>query len=81
MTISYDHEADVLYITFERSASSSYIYMENENGDVLRLDTDTKRVVGCTIPYFSTRTDGVKITVPEVGEALFSVSAEALVSA
>jgi uncharacterized protein YuzE len=80
MTMSYDRAADVLYVTFEKSASGSYIYVENENGDVLRMDRDTKRVVGCTIPCFLRRASISKVTVPEVGDVPFNALAEELLT-
>jgi uncharacterized protein YuzE len=80
MTLSYDKEADVLYVTFEGLPNQSYVYVENENGDVLRLDKKSKRVVGCTIPFFSRRAMKRRVTVPEVGRVPFNESARNLVS-
>jgi uncharacterized protein YuzE len=80
MTFSYDREADVLYISFEKRPSGSYVYVENENGDVLRLDRDTKRVIGCTIPHFSRRSSAAKLAILEVGEIPFNVQAEELLA-
>jgi uncharacterized protein YuzE len=80
MILSYDKDADVLYVTFERPPESSYVYVENECGDVLRLDKTTKKVIGCTIPYFSLRTKDNKIEIPEVGSIAFNEAAENLVS-
>ena len=80
MTLSYDKDADVLYVTFERLPHQSYIYVENENGDVLRVDKKSKRVVGCTIPFFSKRTMKQKVTVPEVGRVPFNEFTKELVS-
>jgi hypothetical protein len=81
MTLSYDQSADVLYVTFERLPQQNCIYVENEQGDVLRLDKYTKRVVGCTIPFFSERAAKGKVTVPEIGEVPFNRYAEGLLSA
>lgn len=80
MTLSYDKEADVLYVAFDRLPGAPYLYVENANGDVLRLDKESKRVVGCTILFFSKRAVGDKVNVPEVGEVKFSPSAEELLS-
>lgn len=81
MTLSYDHEADVLYVTFDRRPGQAYIYVENQNGDVLRLDKETRQVVGCTIPFFSKRTADTKVTIPEIGIVPFNASTEDLVTA
>lgn len=79
MTFSYDKEADVLYVTFDHP-TESYIYVENESGDVLRLDKETKSVVGVTIPFFAKRAAVGPIIVPEVGLVPFNVLAEYLVT-
>ncbi len=80
MTLSYDKGADVLYVTFERLPNQSYVYVENQNGDVLRLDKRSKRVVGCTIQFFSKRAMKKKLNVPEVGCVPFNQSAKELIS-
>ncbi len=80
MTLSYDKDADVLYVTFERLPRQSYVYVENENGDILLVDRKSKRVVGCTIPFFSKRAMKRKVTVPEVGRVPFNEFTEELVS-
>jgi uncharacterized protein YuzE len=80
MTFSYDKAADVLYVTFERLPSQSVIYVENENGDVLRLDRETRRVVGVTIPFFVKRAAQQKVNVPEVSWVPFNDLATELVS-
>lgn len=80
MTLSYDKTADVLYVTFEMVSGESYIYVENENGDILRLDQETRRVVGITLPFFSKRAKAGKITVPEVGTVPFNDYANELIS-
>ena len=72
MTLSYDKRADVLYVSFEQAPAESYIYVENENGDILRLDRESKRVVGITLPFFSKRAKAGKIVVPEVGSVPFN---------
>lgn len=76
MTLSYDKSADVLYITFEQVPAGSYIYTENENGDILRLDRESGKVVGVTLPFFAKRSKAGKITVPEVGTVPFNSFAE-----
>jgi uncharacterized protein YuzE len=80
MTFSYDKPADVMYVTFERLPDQSYVYVENESGDILRLDRTTRRVVGVTIPYFSERLKGNKLEVPEIGAVPFNEMAEELAS-
>jgi len=76
MTLSYDKKADVLYVAFEPAVPGTYIYVENENGDILKLDRNTKQVVGCTIPFFATRAAGGPVVVPEVGPVPFNEVAE-----
>jgi uncharacterized protein YuzE len=77
--LSYDKDADVLYITFEPLAKERCIYVENERGDILRLNKETKRVVGCTIMAFSRRASETLI-IPEIGSVPFNELAAALVS-
>ena len=78
MTASYDKEADVLYITFERLPAEDYVYVENESGDVLRLNKKSGRVVGCTIPYFAKRATQHKLDIPEIGTVPFNDLAKEL---
>ncbi len=78
MKASYDKDADVLYITFEQLPAKQYIYVENENGDILRLNKKSKRVVGCTIPFFSKRATQKKLSIPEIGHVPFNELAKAL---
>ena len=66
MTLSYDSEADVLYVSFEQ-ADEPCLYVENAQGDVLRVTKRTQQVVGCTILHFSARQKEGTITVPEIG--------------
>jgi uncharacterized protein YuzE len=80
MTFSYDKDADVLYVTFERLPEQAYIYVENASGDVLRLDKETRRVVGVTIPFFMKRAAHQKVSVPEVSWVPFNDLAAELVS-
>jgi hypothetical protein len=72
VTLSYDKDADVLYVTFEQLPAHKVLYIENENGDILRLDRESKRVVGCTIPAFSIRCSKGRVVVPEVGPVPFN---------
>ena len=51
MKIVYDGEADVLYVTRGTPEYSDYI--EHSENVILRLDPDTKRLVGITIIGFS----------------------------
>jgi len=79
MTLSYDKHADVLYITFEAMPMDAYIFVENEAGDILKLDRKSRRVVGCTVPGFLARAKQGKVSIPEVGSVPFNDIAEALV--
>jgi hypothetical protein len=72
MRLSYDKLADVLYVTFETLPPEAYIYLENDGGDILRLDRESRRVVGCTIPAFSQRAARGPIVIPEVGPVPFN---------
>ncbi len=80
MKASYDKDGDVLYITFERLPSKDYIYVENESGDILKLNKKSRRVVGCTIPYFSKRAARNKLNIPEIGPVPFNELAKALLA-
>lgn len=80
MTLSYDKDADVLYVTFKYLPNGSAIYIENESGDILRLDKVSKEVVGCTIPAFSRRAAKGPIIIPEIGSVPFNELAAHLVS-
>ncbi len=51
MKIFYDREGDVLYITHGEPEFADYI--EHSEDIILRLDPDTKRLVGVTIIDFS----------------------------
>lgn len=73
MTMSYDKLADVLYVMFEPAPSESYFFVENAEGDVLKVDRASRRVVGCTILSFGARTKrGKAVVVPELGSIPFS---------
>ena len=78
MKASYDKEADVLYITFEQASPEEYLYVENKQGDVLRLNKKSGHVVGCTIPYFSKRAAKHKLHIPEIGHVPFNKLAKSL---
>lgn len=80
MTLSYDKDADVLYVSFERLPGQSYLYVENINGDVLRLDKETRLVVGITIPFFARRSEENPLSIPEIGPVPFNRRADELVS-
>jgi hypothetical protein len=80
VTLLYDKQGDVLYVTFERLPGQKYIYVENKNGDVLRLNKKTQRVVGCTITAFSKRAGIKRLNVPEVGPVPFNELAMQLTS-
>jgi uncharacterized protein YuzE len=80
MTLSYDKIADVLYITFEQVSGESYLYVENDSGDILRVDKDSQKVVGVTLPFFLARAKKGKITIPEVGLVPFNDQALELIS-
>jgi uncharacterized protein YuzE len=80
MTFSYDKAADVLYVTFERLPDQSYIYVENANGDILRLDKGTRRVFGVTIPFFAKRSQKAPISVPEIGPVPFNDHSQELIT-
>lgn len=51
MRIIYDDEADVLYVTFGTPKFTDYV--EHSEDLILRLDPDTKRLVGITVIDFS----------------------------
>ena len=81
MTLSYDKNADVLYVTFEALPAHAYAFVENEAGDVLKVDRRNRRVVGCTIPFFLERAKTGKVTIPEIGAVPFNEIAGQLLSA
>ena len=51
MKVVYDSEADVLYVTRDTPEYTDYV--EHSEDVILRLDPDTKRLVGVTIIGFS----------------------------
>lgn len=81
MTFSYDGKSDVLYVTFEALPPRAYAYVENENGDVLKIDRVSRRVVGCTIPFFQERAKSGSVVIPEIGAVPFNEIADQLLSA
>lgn len=72
MTFSYDKAADVLYVTFDTVPARSYVYIENATGDILRLDKNSGRVIGVTIPAFAERCARGRVVIPEVGSVPFN---------
>lgn len=80
MTLSYDRDADVLYITFERLSNRSCVYVENDSGDILRLDKRDGQIVGCTIPFFLKRAAKGKFEIPEISSVPFNDLAKALIA-
>jgi uncharacterized protein YuzE len=66
MKISYDEQADVLYLRFE-DVDAVCDYIEPTPGAVLRVNPATGRIVGCTIIAFQERLQkSGKIVVPEI---------------
>jgi uncharacterized protein YuzE len=81
MRLSYDAIGDVLYIAFETLPPGKYIVIENEQGDVLKIDPETKRVIGCSILSFKLRSRRGNIQIPEIGSVPFNDMAAELLSA
>lgn len=77
MTFNYDDDADVLYVTFEEFEGKES-YVENNNGDVLRLDPATGKIIGVTIPFFLRRSEMGTIEIPEIGIVPFNTLARKL---
>jgi uncharacterized protein YuzE len=78
MKFSYDDDADVLYIKFA-DAPGRVTYIENENGDILRLNKATGEIVGVTIQLFMRRIKGGEaINIPEVGIIPFNSIVDSL---
>jgi uncharacterized protein YuzE len=70
MRVTYSNDVDMLYISFTPPAGR-VASVENGNGDLLRIDTSTGKIVGVTIQLFLYRTgNGEKIEVPEIGFSL-----------
>jgi len=53
MSITYDKDSDVVYITFGKSRPA--IASEVEEGDFIRFDPATNEILGITLQYFSER--------------------------
>ena len=79
MTFSYDAKADVLYVTFEKIQRPA-LYIENETGDILRIDEQSGKIVGCTVLFFLHRAKDGPISVPEVGVVPFNQIASSLLN-
>jgi uncharacterized protein YuzE len=80
MKLSYNPDSDVLYVTFGRRPPKGSVFIENRNGDIIRLDKKTRKVIGCTIPFFSRRAGKDGIPIPEIGDVPFNRSAKRLAS-
>jgi uncharacterized protein YuzE len=71
--ISYDGDADCLYITFSPERAS---YLEITGG-ILRVDEYSKQVLGVTIPFFREKTaEGNGLEIPEIGAVPFTTLTE-----
>jgi uncharacterized protein YuzE len=80
MKISYDKEADVLYLWFSLDPPP-YINIENRDGDVLRIKESDGTVVGSIIFDAMARLRrGKAIDVPEVGSVPMNQWAQILLS-
>jgi uncharacterized protein YuzE len=71
MTFSYDNDADVLYVTFEDYTGRA-TYLENSNGDILRVHPESGKIIGCTILFFMKRAENGNISIPEIGVIPFN---------
>ena len=68
MTLTYDANADTLYLTFEAPRGGPQFYhIEAKTGDVYRIDEERRVIVGCTIIQFLRRIGREDITLPEIG--------------
>lgn len=75
MTVSYDRNTDVLYITFSRPTSQAD-YVEINDG-ILRVDNASHQVVGVTIPFFAEKLNKrSRIEFPEIGPVPFTCATE-----
>ena len=63
MKVVYDGEADVLYVT--HGAPEYTDYVEHSEDVILRLDPDTKRLVGITIIDFSQHFGKVNLSLSD----------------
>jgi uncharacterized protein YuzE len=67
MRITYSKAVDMLYLSFTPPIGK-VATVENKNGDLLRIDKETGKVVGVTIQLFLYRIGtGEKIEIPELG--------------
>ncbi len=67
MKFKYDNSADVLYVTLEDRAPNECRFVENDSGDILKIDRMTDEPVGVTIVSFLLRTKkGLDVRVPEI---------------
>ena len=69
MRVSYSEDSDVLYVTFQKAfKGDGTTYVENESGDIFRINPHTGEVWGITIPLFMYRMrKGESIEIPEIG--------------
>lgn len=58
MEVSYDDEADVLYITLRECGNSENVHQDN--GVIVSKDRETGEIVGYTVMYFSEK-EGVDL--------------------
>ena len=63
LKVVYDTEADVLYVTCGTPEYTEYI--EHSEDVILRLDPDTKRLVGVTIIGFSGHFEKVDLNLSD----------------
>ena len=82
MKFQYDNAADVLYVTLEDRPPQQCRFVENENGDVLKVDRTTDELVGVTVISFMLRIKkGLDVVVPEIGAAPFKKQAKRIMKA
>lgn len=68
MTLTYDAQSDVLYLTFkDQRRGTEFHHIESESGDVYRIDEEREVIVGCTILNFMKRAKRDDIQLPEIG--------------
>ena len=66
MQISYDKEADVMYVWFA-SVDLPYVNIENRNGDVVRISEKDGTVVGLILLFAMRRLkSGKPLDIPEI---------------
>jgi len=56
MRVTYSKDVDILYLSFTPPIGK-VATVENKNGDLLRIDKETGKVVGVTIQLFLYRID------------------------